>query len=412
MGFRVFIRSTLVSLALIGAPACGRAADLISRDTFSGVGVAGPIVASGERSWLDRGLGKLREGRGDAALAGDATLVWRPSFSERLGGLMTVQAQSRADPGVGVGEAYLVLRPSPTGAVRLSGRAGLFFPPISLEHDGSEWSLVHTLTPSAINSWVAEEVKTVGVEGKARGRLAGRDVALTLAAFKGNDTSGALLTFRGWAQHDLRSSLDGRFPLPPLATMFVGKQAPNSSSIDEVDGRWGGYARIEVEATSALRLSAFVYDNNGDPTAIRNGQYAWRTQFVQVAAQWRGASGLEVLGQALDGRTAMGRLDGGVRPARIGYASAFVLVSKPIRSAAVTGRLDYFAVSDRTFKATDNNAERGWSATAAWRQPVTERTALLFEGLAIQSHRPARQRLGEDASQTELQFRSAVRVEF
>jgi hypothetical protein len=89
-----------------------------------------------------------------------------------------------------------------------------------------------------------------------------------------------------------------------------------------------------------------------------------------------------------------------------------VLVSKPIRSAAVTGRLDYFAVSDRTFKATDNNAERGWSATAAWRQPVTERTALLFEGLAIQSHRPARQRLGEDASQTELQFRSAVRVEF
>jgi hypothetical protein len=109
MGFRVFIRSTLVSLALIGAPACGRAADLISRDTFSGVGVAGPIVASGERSWLDRGLGKLREGRGDAALAGDATLVWRPSFSERLGGLMTVQAQSRADPGVGVGAVSLTL---------------------------------------------------------------------------------------------------------------------------------------------------------------------------------------------------------------------------------------------------------------------------------------------------------------
>ena len=412
MVFRGFIRSAVASLALVGAPACARSADLFSRNTISGVGVAGPIVASGERSWLNRGLGKLREGRGDAAFVGDATLAWRPRFSERLGGLMTVQAQSRADPGVGVGEAYFVLRPGATDAVRLSGRAGLFFPPISLEHDGSEWSLVHTLTPSAINSWVAEEVKTVGVEGKVRGRLAGRDVALTLAAFKGNDTSGALLTFRGWAQHNLRSSLDGHFPLPPVAALFGGGQAPDSASIDEVDGRWGAYGRIDVDAASDLRLSAFVYDNNGEPTAIRNGQYAWRTQFIQLAAQWRGASGLEVLGQAINGRTAMGPLNGGVRPARVGYVSAFVLVTKPVRSAAITGRLDYFAVSDRTFKSVDNNAERGWSATAAWRQPVAERAALLFEGLAIQSYRPARRLLGDDGSQTEVQFRSAVKVEF
>lgn len=28
-------------------------------------------------------------------------------------------------------------------------------------------------------------------------------------------------------------------------------------------------------------------------------------------------------------------------------------------------RLDQFSVSDRTFKALDNNAEHGWAATAA-----------------------------------------------
>lgn len=62
---------------------------------------------------------------------------------------------------------------------------------------------------------------------------------------QGNDTSGALLTFRGWALHDLRANLDGTFDLPTVPTMFAGKQAQATRPIDKVDGRWSGYARLD-----------------------------------------------------------------------------------------------------------------------------------------------------------------------
>jgi hypothetical protein len=296
--------------------------------------------------------------------------------------------------------------------VRISGRLGVFFPPISLEHDGSEWSLSHTLTASAINSWVAEEVKTTGVEGKARLGVAGHPVSLTLGAFQGNDTSGALLTFRGWALHDVRSSVNGILPLPPTNAIFTGKQAPDTRPTEEVDGRWGGYGRLDVEPTDRLQLSLFAYDNNGDPTALVRGQYGWRTRFAQLAGRWRGDGGVEVLAQAMAGEAAMGRLYWGERPARVNFDAAYLLVSQPMGRAEVTGRVDYFDVSDLTFKDRDNNAENGWAATAAWNRPVSSQVQWLVEGVVTTSLRPDRRRFGDAPRQTSAQLRTAIRMAF
>jgi hypothetical protein len=398
------------ALALFAAgPAA--ASDLYSSDTVSGVALLGFAAGSGEKSWLDRGLGKLRQGDG-AAITADAIIAWRPSLTDRLGAVVTVQAQNAPDVSAGVGEAYLTLRPDPSAAVRFSARAGLFFPPVSLEHDGSEWSLVHTLSASAINSWVAEEVKTAGVEGKLLTNIAGRPAALTLAAFQGNDTAGALLFYRGWALHDVRSTLGVTLPLPTVPSIFQGKQAPDTRPIDEVDGRWGGYGKLEFEPTDALNLSLIAYDSNGDPAQIKHGQYAWRTRFAQLAARWRGTAGAVVLAQAMTGDSNMGGLVGGVRPASIGFDSAFLLVSQPVGRAAFTGRIDYFAVSDRTFKDVDNNAEHGWALTTAWTQPVSPRLDLVTEGLFIQSDHPDRLRFGVARRQDEFQLRSAIRFAF
>jgi hypothetical protein len=118
----------------------------------------------------------------------------------------SVDLQPLANSVVGLDEAYVTYRPEPTDAVNVSARAGLFFPPASLEHDGPDWSLSRTLTPSAINSWIAEEVKVAGVEATLHTALASRPVSLTLAAFEGDETAGALLAYRGWALHDLRAT--------------------------------------------------------------------------------------------------------------------------------------------------------------------------------------------------------------
>src|SRR6185437_6111030 len=52
--------------------------------------------------------------------------------------------------------------------VSWSAKAGAFFPTISLENDDLGWTSPYTLTPSAINSWIGEELRTIGSEGTLR----------------------------------------------------------------------------------------------------------------------------------------------------------------------------------------------------------------------------------------------------
>lgn len=404
--------SRFLTCGLIGALTCATPAAAqfaLSRDQVSGVATLGVSVGDHERSWVDGGLGKA--GVDDRITAG-AIVAWRPSLNPRIGGLVTASYQSALSPSVALDEAYLTLRPSPGEALRLSGRAGLFYPPISLEHDGSEWSLARSITPSAINSWVAEEVKAAGLELTLRTGLAGRPAGLTVAGFRGNDTSGTLLAFRGWALHDLRATLNSELPLPPVPAMFVGKQAPWTQPVDEVDGRWGVYSRLDLSPADALDFSVFAYDNNGDRTTVVNGQYAWRTRFVQVAARWAPDTRTEVLVQGMQGETSMGRPSEGMNPADIGFQSAFVLVSRDLGDSAITTRLEQFSTDDRSFKARDNNAEHGWSATLAWTRPLRETLEFVVEGVFVSSDRPDRRRLGVDRRQENLRLTTALRASF
>jgi len=81
-------------------------------------------------------------------------------------------------------------------------------------------------------------------------------------------------------------------------------------------------------------------------------------------------------------------------------------------TGAATVRFDYFAVSDRSFKELDNNAENGWSASMTWVQPVRDRTDLVLEGILVSSQRPDRMRFGLDRDQTSAQARVALRTGF
>ena len=406
----VILRLFLLSLAgALTSFSSAAGQSLLSREQFSGVATVGLSVGDSERSWLDRGLGKA--GSGETATAG-AISAWRPSLGGRIGALVSADVQSALSPSVGLDEAYLTLRPSPGAPLRLSGRAGLFFPPISLEHDGSEWSLSRSLTPSAINSWIAEEVKTAGLELTARTTVIGRPVGLTVAGFQGNDTSGTLLAFRGWALHDLRATQNGALPLPPIPGMFVGKQATRTRPVDEVDGRWGAYGRLDIKPIEPLDVSLLAYDNNGDRTTVINGQYAWRTRFIQAGARWSPDAKTEVLVQAMQGETSMGPRLLGQTVADVGFQSAFILMSREVRSGLLTTRLEQFSTDDRSFKDRDNNAEHGWAATLAWTQPLRATLDLIVEGLFVTADRPDRARLGEDRRQDNLRLTTALRASF
>ena len=156
---------------------------------------------------------------------GRVNAIWQPRFGWALTGTISAVAQDKDGVEAGLSEAYLSYKPLGGGPVKLSARAGLMWPPVSLEHSGSDWIVTDTITPSAINSWIGEEVKVVGFEGSIAGTLGEHRLTATAALFDVNDTAGALLAFRGWALHDIKALAFQSQPLPHAHSVHGNKAA-------------------------------------------------------------------------------------------------------------------------------------------------------------------------------------------
>jgi hypothetical protein len=409
------LTSTVVGTALVLASA-GSAqarAELFSRDTFSGLVDLRLAAADGEASWIDGRVGKARFGDGRQGVRlGEAALVWNPRFSDTVSAVVVGESQDGQRHLVDLGEGYLAYRSQPGSALRLSARAGVFYPPISLEHDGLDWSVADTITPSAINTWVAEETKVVGVEATIRRTLAGQTFSLTAGGFKHGDTAGTELTFRGWALHDLKSPVFGRFPLPPLSARMAQRQAPSTTPLAEIDGRIGYYGRVEWRPSSVLAIDLFRYENEGDRTSVdANREWSWETRFWNLGMRLD-LDAVAVKAQVMTGETLMGYSNANGVWADMGFEAAYVSANKALGPGSATLRYDHFSTTDRTNKATDNNAEHGWSGLAAYRWDIRPDSQIVFEALHIDSFRRDRARLGLTPRQGQTVLQTAFRRQF
>ncbi|MFL5295245.1 MAG: hypothetical protein ACJ798_02575 [Phenylobacterium sp.] len=406
-------------LAFGHAGACraqaGSFADIFSPDSFHGLAEVRAAGANGERSWLDHGFGKTSvSGDGPALKATQAALEWKPAFSFAVSGDVTLLAQSDAHPGVDLGEAFLKLKAPPTaGGWRFSARAGVFYPPVSLENDGTAWTPPDMLSASALNSWIGEEVKVAGVETTLQQRLGGHEVEATVGVFGWDDTAGTLLTFRGWALHDVRTGVNSNFALPPLSP-FAGQFQPDETyPFRELDGRPGYYGRIEWRPPAPVALNVFFYDNGGNRIAVdSDGQWAWETRFFNAGLRWQPTEEVKVLAQALNGETIMGYPTPGGRWFDMGFQAAYVLVSRKLGDDAVSGRIDGFRTKDRTFRALDDNQENGWAVTASWRHRLAPHADLIVEAQHVASKRNARRLVADDPKQDQTILQTALRLSF
>ena len=403
----------VLGLSLAGAGAAHAEANLFSRDTISGLVDLRLVAANGETSWVDGAVGKARFGDGHQGLRlGEAALVWNPRFSDTLSAVIVGESQDGQRHAVDLGEGYLAYRSRPGSALRLSARAGVFYPPISLEHDGLDWSVPDTITPSAINTWVAEETKVVGVEATIRRTIAGQTFSLTAGGFKNGDTSGTELTFRGWALHDIKSPVFGRFPLPPLSAAMARRQAPSTTPLAEIDGHVGYYGRLEWKPSSRLAFDLFGYDNGGDRIGVdARREWSWETRFWNLGMRLD-LDAVAVKAQVMTGETLMGYSNALGIWADMGFEAAYVSASKALGPGSATVRYDHFSTTDRTNKATDNNAEHGWSALAAYRWDVRPNAQIVFEALYIDSFRRDRARLGLAPAQDQTVLQTAFRHQF
>lgn len=315
----------LAVLAWLGPRAPARADVELGALTLSGYGDFRAIASPRQASWLNGGLSKFRYGGNDGnfrfaegVMQGDLHLDDAISF------IALARAEPEQRTGLDLLEGYFAWRPEAQGPWRWSVKTGAFFPNISLENDDLGWTSPYTLTPSAINSWIGEELRTVGSEGIVRydtGSLG--SLSATGAVFCCNDPAGVLIADRGWAMDDRPSGLfsDVRVPDATVALFHAGED--RTPLFDEIDGRAGWYAGLSWQKGGIGKLSVLRYDNEGNPRR-RSGEYtAWDTRFWSYGArtEW---NDLVLIAQGLQGQTVIGTSFG---LSRTHFQSAFLLGS-------------------------------------------------------------------------------------
>jgi hypothetical protein len=420
------VRSIARQLALpaillaLASPAAAEPIDLFSAETLTMSGDVRLTIINGEEGWIDEGLGKLRSGAAGETRAepqlGNADLVWRPSLGWSLSATLVATLNGGDGTELGISQAYLSYKPLLGGPVRLSARAGLMWPPVSLEHEGADWNVRDTITPSAINSWIGEEVRPAAIEISADADLGSHEISATGAVFAANDTAGALLTFRGWALHDRKTLAFRRQPLPPLDGDAQYVQPQYSHPLLDVGPgfakRPGFYGRLAWAPPLPVRFELFGYDNRGDPEAVNKDlEWGWRTRFGQIAAiaELGGATQIKV--QALAGRTKMGFVEEDGIWFDNRFRSAFVLVTRPFGRVHAAARLEAFDSRQSGSMWDSEYDEEGWAATAAARRSFGPHVTGIVELLHVSSKREQRHefgtapRHGQTQAQASLRFR-------
>ena len=311
----------------------------------------------------------------------------RFALTESLGELWSVHLDASAWGDhdripVGLTEAYLQFRPYPFAGYRLRVKAGAFYPPISLENRAAGWESPYTLSSSAIDSWLAIEVRTVGVEAQLDwlGTRQGHDfdLGVTGGAFGWNEGAGGFIAGDGFTLTDRQTPFGGRVGLPGDPVLM------NFEPFREFDGRAGAYGGLELRWLDRVVVRALRYDNRADPTAMDYASYAiaWETTFSAVGARYEASEGLTAIVQAIKGDTTIAP-EGFVLdwPFRAQYA----LLAKSFGRHMLSVRYDRFEVDTNADDGGDG-AEIGHAWTAAYVFTPDEHWRFTLEWLRVTSN--------------------------
>ena len=376
------------------------------------------VSSNGQHSRIDGGDSKLR-------YAADEVVLNRAFIEAKLGLSDTLAANFAAEAyddslgsTVDATQIFLDWRPIPRSSTRYRFRLGLFYPSLSEENIGPGWSSPFSTNFSAINTWIAEEVRTTGVEVSASRRPAALGGAhrftLTGAAFVGNDPTGSLLAWRGWAIHNRQSRLGDRPPLPALAQiqpgmMFEG-QDHHVEPFVELDDRVGYYVGGTWDYRNHSAISLTHYDNRADPAVLKNGQYGWATRFDHLAFRVGLGHKLGFISQWIRGTTQMGSVLAVARAVDTEFDSRALLLTSNWDRHRVSVRYDHFEVLDRDDTPLDENGERGHAWTLSYEYGLSEHLRVSIEGLQVTSWRDVRARLGLEPTVTEKQLQVTVKL--
>ena len=407
--------SGALSAALLAVPLV---ATPVAADDFYAVIDLRAVASDGERSFLNGGLGELRfDQQHDGLRLGSVSLGFHHDWFEIVHFNANAVAYGDHDRSpVDLTEVYAEVRPYPWNSWRSRLKLGVFYAPISLENRLAGWRSAYSLSPSAINSWIGEELRTIGAEYDLDwlGRQRGHDweLGLTAAAYGWNDFSGAVLSTSGWSINDRQTTLFGRIGQPGVGPLPGVREFHR-----DADQRLGYYAGGSAKYLDALELRVLHYDNRANANTFSYGldDFAWRTKFDSAGLRWTPTDQWTVIAQWLGGTTVTG--DSAFEDAQLTdyyayeFHAAYALVSWQRGPDRLSARYDSFEMH-QTLSDDFFNNNRGHAWTLAYERELSKSWSVVLEALQIDSSLAARFELGEPVGAVERELQLAVRLQF
>ena len=408
---RLLILGALLAATALSQPAWAMQSDFdVSLDLRA-------VSSTGLQSFLNGGGGKLRfDPDHDGLRLGSLRAGWRGDFTPTL--RLTAEAVAYDDHDVhtmDLTELALSWRPVPHSAWRSEVKLGAFYPAISLEHRMRGWRTPYSLSASAVNTWVGEELRTIGLEynGDWLRQADGSawNVGVSGAVFGWNDPAGVVLARRGWALHDRQTTLFGK-----LGTGVVGTGVTNSRTLfyRDLDHEAGWYGGLTANYRGLLELRALHYDNRADPytyaPAIADG--GWHTLFDSVGARWTPDDHWTLIAQRLVGETYFAiKAPPGAVPNEWHFDASFALASFELGKQRLTARYDDFDMRQDISWFFFYGRDRGHALTAAYSYAFNPRLSLFAEWLQVSSMLAMRGVVAEPAHAVERQLSLGLRLE-
>lgn len=254
-------------------------------------------------------------------------------------------------------------------------RAGQFWLPTSRENTDPLWTSKYTITYSALNSWIAQEVRPIGADLQWS---PGFYVTVGATAFRGNDTMGTLLAARGWTFGNYLAVYNEDMPLPyPATTRPIGA---------DLDHKNGYSERIRLSLPERAMLQVAHIDNRAPvvPYPIK-GQTPWLTRFNVVSAEAGSKSPTTVAAEWASGWTAVGYPGGSFT---MDFDTAYLLVSHAFGHERLSARVERFSTRDADRPPVDGAREHGRAWTVAWFHETSARSRTGLEYVRVTGDRP------------------------
>ena len=397
------MRRALLILALMTATAQAQTFRL------SGFVLARGIATRSQPSWLTGGFGRFDTGAKSATdrattheeiaqLGADWTPVtW---FDAHVQGIARHEPPESGGRRAGLVEAYADLRKE-FGRHELQLRVGQFFLPTSRENKDNLWTSPYTITLSALNTWIGEEFRPIG--GELQWKTLTSNAVWTFAGggFRGNDTAGALLGWRGWSLGNRLTTFGEVLPLPPLFSLrdprgFADQRRDGTKPFgSDLDGRTGVTARVRMQIPERAILQLAHVDNRGDRREYRS-EYSWQTRFNVAGGEIAGDRGTTVAAEYGWGSTGMGFAPQAL--VNLEFHTWYALLSQSLRRNRLTARYDVFQTDDRDHSFAEINTERGRALTFAWFFEPNPTIRLGAEFASVSAKRAAAAQSGFDAN--------------